>query len=179
MAVEILPHDPLWASAFRNEAALIFSLLPNGIVSIEHIGSTAIPEIHAKPVIDILCAVSSLEIVDRAASSLRAVGYIAKGEHGITGRRFFQKLNNAGQRTHHVHMFLQGSPHLRRHIGFRDFLLAHPDRALEYSQAKVAILKDGVSSRQVYQDKKAPLVAQLEAEALAWLANGKTQPMAG
>ena len=168
MPLEIAPHHPRWAVAFAEEASALRTAMPGTILAVHHIGSTAIPGIFAKPVVDILCAVSDLRDVESAAEKLADLGYLAKGEYGIEGRRYFQKKDLAGMRTHHVHMYEIGSHHIERHIALRDYLVAHPYWAKAYSEAKAAILAGSPLSRQDYQDGKAPIVAALEVEAVDW-----------
>jgi len=168
MAVDLVPHDPHWSVAFADEAIALQAVLETTAASIHHIGSTAIPSILAKPIIDILCVVYSLEAVDAANKRMRSLGYVAKGEHGIEARRYFQKSDARGVRSHHLHVFQSGSDHIERHLAFRDFLLAHPARATMYSDLKVAILQNTVPSRQAYQDRKASFVAATQAEAIDW-----------
>ena len=167
MAVSIVPHDPHWSSVFADEAKAIRIALGAAAIDIHHIGSTAIPGILAKPIIDILGVVSSLAATDQAAERMHTLGYDAKGENGIPGRRYFRKSDQRGNRTHHLHVFETGSPHIERHLAFRDFLIAHPGKAALYSEAKTVLA--GVSpSRQAYQEGKEPLIAALEQEAIAW-----------
>lgn len=106
-----------------------------------HIGSTAIPCIHAKPVIDMLLEVADLAALDRQQAQMEALGYLAKGENGIAERRFFLKYNAAGVRTHHIHAFLIGSVQVKRHLAFRDYLRAHPQQAQAYSDLKCQLAK--------------------------------------
>lgn len=167
--IEIVPHNPDWAAAFEREARILQGAMPQAILKIHHIGSTAIPDIWAKPVIDIMCAVTSLNEVDSVSARMNAIGYVGKGEHRIAGRRYFQKRNQAGEHTHHVHMYETGSEHLERHLALRNYLLANPSRAQDYSDRKLAILRGRVPSRSEYQNQKASLVLKLEEEALEWV----------
>ena len=93
MTVELVPHNSRWGQEFAREALALRQALGNTVLAIHHIGSTAIPEILAKPVIDILYVVPGLAAVDAAAPRMQALGYLAKGEYGIEGRRYFQKKN--------------------------------------------------------------------------------------
>jgi GrpB-like predicted nucleotidyltransferase (UPF0157 family) len=132
--VELVPHDPNWAIQFEQEAKLIKRILRDNCLAIHHIGSTAIPNIHAKPVIDCLIEVNDLNLVDKLNSEFEKLGYECKGEFGIPGRRFYQK--GGEQRTHHIHLFQQGNPEIARHLAFRDFMLANPNYAKAYSAIK-------------------------------------------
>lgn len=162
-----LPHDPAWASAFVSARETISNILGEGALGIHHVGSTAIPDILAKPVIDILIEASSLEALDRAHAAFREAGFIGKGEKGIKGRRYFMKDNEEGVRSHHIHAFEKGSHHIERHLAFRDYLLAHPQIAQAYSQVKERIVADwrGIDD---YIARKASFVVETERAALDW-----------
>lgn len=164
----VIPHDPAWAMAYASEASRIARALAPYQIEIHHIGSTAIPDILAKPVIDMLGVVSSIETLDTYSGQLDHLGYEAKGAFGIQGRRFFQKLNPSGVRTHHLHLFEEGTQDVLRHLAFRDFLRHHPDIAADYSALKSALTSNDVATREDYVARKAPYVTLLERRALTW-----------
>ncbi|SMC00708.1 protein of unknown function UPF0157 [Hymenobacter roseosalivarius DSM 11622] len=168
MAVELVPYTPRWCSEFALEASALRKALGDTIVAIHHIGSTAIPGILAKPVIDVLCVVTSLAAVDAAAPRMQVLGYTAKGEHGIAGRRYFQKKDSRGVRSHHVHVFCLGADHIEGHLAFRDFLLAHPTKAAQYAEMKALALANHLLTRQAYQESKKPFIFALLPEAIRW-----------
>lgn len=117
--IEVVPHNPNWHKEFSKEAEKISDIYQDEIVHIHHIGSTAIPEIYSKPIIDILIEVKDINNIDKYDKSMERLEYISKGEYGIAGRRFFMKgLYN---RTHHVHIFETGSLEVQRHLDFRDY----------------------------------------------------------
>ncbi|MBB5516429.1 GrpB-like predicted nucleotidyltransferase (UPF0157 family) [Rubricella aquisinus] len=168
MPVRVLPHDPSWADAFAIEAAsLIRALAPLPLV-LHHIGSTAIAGIHAKPIIDLLGEVPSLAQLDARAETMTRLGYEVMGSYGIDGRRYFRKSDAVGRRSHHLHMFEARSPHVARHLAFRDYLRAHADIARAYSDLKRRITEAGGASWDDYMDAKDPFVARIEPQALAW-----------
>lgn len=125
----LVPHCPTWVPEFRLESAAISNALGDIVSAIHHIGSTSIPGIHAKPIIDILVEVYAVDCVDTKNSTMVNIGYECMGEFGISGRRFFRKINFQGTLTHHVHMFNVDSEHIFRHLAFRDYLIAHPLKA--------------------------------------------------
>ena len=168
MTVELKAHDPEWKVAFATEAELLRHAFGAPLIAVHHIGSTAIPGIMAKPIIDILCVVDSLSSVDAANSRMIANGYVPKGENGIVGRRYFQKFDGDGVRSHHIHVFQTGSPHIERHLAFRDYLIAHPDKAQAYSAWKTELLQSGIVTREAYQNGKSCVVELLQSEALCW-----------
>jgi GrpB-like predicted nucleotidyltransferase (UPF0157 family) len=162
--VEITPHNPLWKKDFIVEADTVTPAIGAGLIALHHIGSTAIPGIYAKPVIDMLAVATSLDALDASIPALVALGYQAMGEYGIAGRRYFRKDNQAGIRTHHLHGFAAGSAQIDRHLAFRDYLRAHPDIAEQYSLLKQQL----VTGSQDYIEGKAPFVLATQADALAW-----------
>jgi GrpB-like predicted nucleotidyltransferase (UPF0157 family) len=164
----VVPHDRAWKQKYEIEAQVISHALGSNVIAIHHIGSTAIPNILAKPIIDIMVEVHNLDAVDHSEPEMRRLDYEPMGEFGISGRRYFRKITPEGTRTHHVHIFNQGSPHAKRHLAFRDYLIAHLEKAREYSELKANLTKGGATSREAYMDGKQDFVAAMEAEALGW-----------
>lgn len=107
--VDVIPHDPSWRKVFEVELQQINNILEKNVVAIHHIGSTAIPSIYAKPIIDMLVEIGDIVQLDQQNSLMESLGYEVMGEFGIPGRRYFRKNNQAGARTHHVHTFEVGS----------------------------------------------------------------------
>ena len=165
----IVEHQATWSASFRHEAERLCCIVP--FLALHHIGSTAVPGVLAKPIIDILGVARSIVEVDESTDGLVAAGYRALGEHGISQRRYFRKENNVGQRTYHLHVYEMGSPHIERHLAFRDYLIAHPQIAERYSSMKRSL---SVLPRSEYQRSKDMFVAQVEADALVWLAAQRT-----
>lgn len=172
--VEIVAHDPSWAEAFIREAARVQVVLEadgegNGnVLAIHHIGSTAVAGIYAKPIIDIMPIVRDIVQVDAANAAMHALGYEAMGELGIAGRRYFRK-DTHGKRSHHVHVFAEGSEHILRHMAFRDYLRAHPEDAARYSALKQQLAAAHPQDIEAYMDGKDALIKELEQRALAWV----------
>lgn len=164
----VLPHDPAWHSDFVAESGAIRAALGDATLAVHHIGSTAIPGILAKPIIDLLGEVTSLALVDGQSGAIEALGYEAMGAYGIEGRRYFRKIDADGRRTHHLHVFEAGSPHVTRHLAFRDYLRNHPDVARDYSLLKACLTAAKDVSWDGYLDGKADFIAETETAALAW-----------
>ena len=166
--VRLSDPDPDWPAAFAAEAARLAPALgPH--VALHHIGSTSVPGLRAKPIIDVLAVAPDLARFDAAAPGMAGLGYEAMGPFGIEGRRYFRRVEE-GVRTHHLHGFAAGSRHVARHLAFRDFLRAHPAEAAAY-----AALKQGLAMRHpedwtAYGEGKAAFVRTMEARALAWAA---------
>lgn len=132
--LEVVPYNPKWPEMFASEAELIKQALGNNCLTIHHIGSTSVPGLSAKPLIDILPVVRDIQEVDKATKSMEVLGYEAKGEHGIAFRRFFHKRKDA--RTHNVHIYQEGDPEISRYLKFRDWMRTHPDDAESYAKLK-------------------------------------------
>src|SRR4030095_564220 len=134
--VKVVPHNPQWRDAFESEAKHVAAALGENVAAIHHVGSTAIPNIYAKPIIDMLVEVRDITEVDGQSSAMESLGYEVMGEYGIPGRRYFRKDNKEGIRTHHIHAFEAGSAEAERHLAFRDYMIAHPVDAQRYSELK-------------------------------------------
>ncbi len=158
--VKVIPHDPNWERKFKEEAIKIKKIFKEIFVDIYHIGSTAVPTIKAKPIIDILVEVKDINKVDSYNKQMEESGYEALGEYGIPKRRFFQK--GGKKRTHHVHIFEKGSPQIKRHIDFRDYLITHPKVAKEYSRLKEKLAKKYRFDIDKYQEGKEIFIKKID-----------------
>lgn len=152
-----------WAAEFARESAKVALALGGCAPVIHHIGSTAIPGIRAKPIIDMLVEVADLEKVDAAVPAMTALGYESLGEFGIAGRRYFRKDAADGRRTHQIHVFAAGSPQITRHIAFRDFLRGNPDKAVEYDTLKADLAARFPSDISAYTDGKDEFIREIDA----------------
>jgi GrpB-like predicted nucleotidyltransferase (UPF0157 family) len=168
MDVHVVPHDPAWQHAFTAEAERIAHALGEPHVRVHHIGSTAIPGIAAKPVIDILLEVDVIDRLDRQRADMQALSYEALGEFGIQGRRYFRKNTATGIRTHHVHGFRTGSAEAVRHLAFRAYLVAHPDESQAYGALKEALAMQHPNDMPAYMDGKDVFIKERVRRALVW-----------
>ena len=166
--VIVVAHNPAWKLAFETEAGQISAALGERLVGLHHIGSTAIPGIYAKPIIDFLMEVRDLTELDESSPALAALGYEVKGEFGIPGRRFFLKDDALGERSHHVHAFEAGTLGIDRHLAFRDFMIAHLQEAQAYSELKRELARKYPLDIDSYVEAKDPFIKEHEARALAW-----------
>jgi GrpB-like predicted nucleotidyltransferase (UPF0157 family) len=167
--VIVVPYDPAWPGLFDEEAARLRPVFGGNLVALHHIGSTAVPGLAAKPIIDMLPEVRDIGAVDSLNDALAELGYLAWGEYGIPGRRYFNK-GGAVNRTHHMHCFEQGSDGLVRHLAFRDYLRAHPAEAEAYGRLKAGLAQQHPSDIEGYMDGKDGFVKGMERTALAWQA---------
>ena len=169
--IKVVAHDPAWKGEFGAEAERISRALGDVATTLDHIGSTAIPGIFAKPVIDILLQVDDLARLDEKNPAMEELGYEAMGEFGIPGRRYFRKDDAAGVRTHHVHAFRTGQREAQRHLAFRDYMIAHPEEAQRYSELKQKLAREHPEDIEAYMDGKDPYIKEQEARAVAWRAS--------
>ena len=165
--IEVVPYDPEWAQRFREEAEQLLEVFGSLVVAVHHVGSTAVPGLEAKPIIDILVVVRDLEQVHHYNEAMATRGYIPKGSFGIQGRRFFIKGTET-ERTHHIHVFARGHPAIRRHLAFRDYLRAHPDRARAYGRLKAKLARRFRHDIEGYMAGKDAFIKTIEKEATAW-----------
>ncbi|HYP26748.1 MAG TPA: GrpB family protein [Blastocatellia bacterium] len=166
--VEVVPHDPQWRDAFAAEAKHVAVALGENVVAIHHIGSTAIPNIYAKPVIDLLVEVRDIAEVDGQSSAMESLGYEVMGEYGIPGRRYFRKDNQDGLRTHNIHAFEASSAQVERHLAFRDYMIAHPGDAQRYSELKRQLAEEHPQSPDGYMDGKDGFIKEMDRRAAQW-----------
>src|SRR5215213_314747 len=166
--VEVVPHDPRWRAAFEAEAKHVAAALGENVVAIHHIGSTAIPNIYAKPVVDLLVEVGDIAGVDGRRSAMESLGYEVMGEYGIPGRRYFRKDDQEGIRTHNVHAFEAGSGEVERHLAFRDYMIAHPGDARTYSELKRKLAEEHPQDLDGYMDGKDGFIKEMDRRAARW-----------
>jgi GrpB-like predicted nucleotidyltransferase (UPF0157 family) len=167
---EVVPHNPNWGNEFEKEAKQVAAAMGETLVAVHHIGSTAIDGIYAKPVIDMLVEVRQIADVDERNSAMERLGYQVKGEFGIPGRRYFRKDNQAGTRTHQIHIFESGSEQVRRHLAFRDFLNDHPAEAQQYSELKRKLAAEYPNNMNGYIAGKESFIKEIDRKAAKWLA---------
>jgi GrpB-like predicted nucleotidyltransferase (UPF0157 family) len=149
------------------EAELLKNSLPEIILQVYHIGSTSIPTIKAKPILDFVLVVDDLERFDQEADQLKELGYTAKGERGISGRRFFSK-DTDGARSHHLHAFEQGHSEIERHLLFRDYLRTHPEAARRYQELKEELAQRFPNRSGNYTEAKSDFILSMDEVARYW-----------
>ena len=164
--IEVVTYDEAWPLRFLVEKQRLNDILPQCILEIHHIGSTAVPGLAAKPIIDILLEVNSLSDLDCRVPLLATLEYQAKGEYGIPGRRYFTK--GAIRRTHHLHAFERGDLNVTRHLAFRDYLRAHAEIADEYGDLQRTVAATCENDIGRYAAGKHNFVEVNEAAALLW-----------
>jgi GrpB-like predicted nucleotidyltransferase (UPF0157 family) len=164
--VEVVDYRPEWPALFEAEAARIAVVFGEDLLALHHIGSTSVRGMAAKPVIDILGEARDILAVDSHNDAMRTAGFLAKGEYGLPGRRFFIKSGNA--RACHVHIYQTGHPDIERHLAFRDYLRTHPEPVREYATLKRSLAARFPADIDAYCDGKDSWVKETERIALAW-----------
>ncbi|MEI3598003.1 MULTISPECIES: GrpB family protein [unclassified Oceanobacillus] len=165
MKVRLTDYSEDWSCMFQTEAAFLTTVFGDLIIKCEHFGSTAVRGMKAKPVIDMMCIVKSIEKVDFFNEQMNSLGYDVAGEWGIKGRRLFRK--GGDNRTHHIHFYQFDNPEIARHLIFRDYLRAHPQEVAKYSRFKEKLAQRyDTTSR--YSPAKKKFVNEMEQKALRW-----------
>jgi GrpB-like predicted nucleotidyltransferase (UPF0157 family) len=169
--IEVVPYDSGWPHLFRMEAEELAAVLGEDVVTIHHIGSTAIPGIAAKPIVDMLVEVRDIERIDDFNEIMIEKGYLPKGEFGIVGRRFFIK-GSEEQRTHHIHVYGVGHPRVEEHLAFRDYMIAHAEEAEAYSRLKEELAGRYPHDIEGYMAGKDELIQAVIEKARVWRESG-------
>ena len=166
--VRLAAHNAAWAERYREERARLAAALggatevSGAALDIQHVGSTAVPGLHAKPILDIAIAVESFEAAQATVAPLEALGYIYRGENGIPRRHYFVLRTPDGETTLvHVHMLELQSAEWENHLLVRDYLRAHPDAVAAYQALKVRLVEQYRHDRLAYTEGKAAFIGQI------------------
>ena len=160
-------YAPDWPVEAARESDRLRALLGDALVAIHHVGSTSVPGLAAKPVIDLLPIARDIFEVERRTSLLQDAGYRAWGEFGLPGRRYFTK-DRGGVRTHNLHFYAQGDPDVDRHLALPAYLRAHPAECAAYELLKREAYARHPSDIGAYNDSKTEWIRALEPRALDW-----------
>ena len=186
--VDVIAYDPAWTTAFEAERVRLLVAWP-ALVAVEHIGSTAVPGLAAKPTIDVLAVVTDADIdhntidagvpasvpsgVPPVVEALQALGYQwVPASFADDPQHLFLHRLRAGKRTHHLHVVAASSPLTARYLLFRDYLRAHPDEAARYAAFKQDLATRYAQQRDRYVDAKPPFVDAMIEQARRWEATG-------
>lgn len=166
MKITVMEYSSIWPQMFEEEKNQLELILPDSSV-VEHIGSTAVPGLVAKPVIDIMIGLKDFSVADSLVSSVEALTYeyVSHWESEMPYRRFFRK-EKAGVRTHHIHMVATGTEFWHRHLFFRDYLRTHPDIAENYANLKRNLANQEWQDMNDYAGAKTDFIQSIEAKAL-------------
>ena len=134
--IVVVPYDKRWAQDFEDIASEIRDALCELALDIQHVGSTAVPGLSAKPIIDVDVVIRDYSVFDAVVRALQSISYYHEGDLGIASREAFGYDGKAHLRKHHLYVCPQDSPELKRHVAFRDYLRAHSEAAGEYGRIK-------------------------------------------
>lgn len=159
--VSLLAAHEAWADAFELEKVRILAAIGNDIVAVEHVGSTSIPGVDAKPILDILVGVRRFEEAQTCVAPMQELGYVYRGEYGIPRRRYFV---HGEPRTHHLHMVEVQSEQWQSMLKFRDLLRARSDLAAAYANSKRRLAEIYSQDRASYQREKGRVIGRMLAQ---------------
>mgnify|MGYP002655977369 CR=1 FL=1 len=164
--VEVVEYQTNWPEECRHELDKLKKVVGDNWVDGHHIGSTSVKGMAAKPIIDILLEVKHISDLDECNHLFRQLGYEPLGENGLEGRRFFRK--GGFNRSHHVHAYEAGHDGVKRHLVFRDYLRAAPERAKAYADKKRQLAKGHPEDMASYIHGKDAIIKEIEKEAYNW-----------
>lgn len=162
--VTVLPYDPLWEQRFAEIRCELLDALGPLALAVEHVGSTSVRGLSAKPVIDIDVVIRDTGILDDVISALKTIGYEYEGDLGIPGREAFRYEDKSHLMKHHLYVCPRDSAELKRHLAFRDYLRSHPETAREYGRIKeegAALYPDDIDG---YIRYKSPFIERVYKE---------------
>jgi GrpB-like predicted nucleotidyltransferase (UPF0157 family) len=157
--VIVVEYNPNWPAIFESLRARTAAILGDMAAAIEHVGSTAVPGLAAKPIIDMDVLLVSETMLPAAIERLANLGYVHQGDLGIPDREAF--LTPAGDPAHHLYVCPPHSAEFRRHLAFRDYLRAHPVDAKRYGDLKLALAERFRKDRLAYTEAKTEFIVQM------------------
>lgn len=167
--IEIVEYDPQWPKAFCELKGALAGALGDLALAIEHVGSTAVPALAGKPIIDIDVVIGSRKLLEKVIAALALAGYQHQGDKGIPGREAFGRrgsdvpMDGTGRLwpPHHLYVCDKDNPELHRQLAFRDFLRCHPEYVQRYAQLKRALSRQHAGNRDAYTDGKTAFVSEV------------------
>jgi GrpB-like predicted nucleotidyltransferase (UPF0157 family) len=169
IGVELKPHRAEWAQMAKIESARVMRALGENVLAIHHVGSTSIPGIMAKPIVDLMPVVRSTAALDAQEPEVRGLGYKWHGEFGLEGRRFCTRADSkTGKRIFQLHFFEDGNDSARKMLTFRDYLRSHPLIAKAYEMEKIRAASLQPDDTTAYNVEKNDWIKRTEADALVW-----------
>lgn len=165
--IEVVKYDETWPEKFESEKEVIQNILKDECLMIYHIGSTSVPMLSAKPIIDMMVIVKDISKMEAYKKEFEEAGYEYMGENGILGRRFLMKGKD--ERSYHIHIFqMDDYANIDRHLAVREYLMTHRKKANEYAKLKKKLALEYTWDAEGYCANKDSFMKKLEKEALAW-----------
>ena len=172
--IKVVDYDPTWRTAFEELSAVLHKYLGDSALAIEHVGSTAVPGLAAKPIIDINVVIESREYLPEIIHNLSTLGYYHEGDNGISGREAFAResadVPRDGGREfwpdHHLYVCAQDNYELARQLAFRDYLRSHPEALQQYAELKKDLAQRFEHNRRAYSEGKTEFVLEVVAIAM-------------
>jgi len=158
--VRVVPYDPRWPLLFKEAAAALRQAIGPELIAIHHVGSTAVPGLPAKPILDILVAIPHFERGRSLVPRLAALGYEHRPDEDIPDRHYFRRRSGT-TRTHHVSLAEPGSHHHRVTLAFRDALRRFPELAEQYAVLKAGLAAQYPRNREAYLEGKSAFVCRV------------------
>jgi GrpB-like predicted nucleotidyltransferase (UPF0157 family) len=169
--IEIVAYDPTWPALYEAEATRLREVFGPELIAIHHIGSTAVPDLPAKPIIDIMIVIRDIRRIAEFDVGMVGLGYRVRGEcldaFGTPGRFYFSKDTDR-VRTHQAHVMQLGHPEIEEKLAFRDYLRAHPQEAAAYADLKRRLAAENTQGIAEYIQGKDAFVKALSQRAMAW-----------
>ena len=159
--VIVVPYNEGWPGEFERIRSELSLVLGDTALSIEHVGSTSVQGLWAKPIIDVDVVISDNKALVETIEKLEKIGYEYEGNLGIEGREAFRYENKPEFMLHHLYVCLKDSPELKRHITFRDYLRTHPEATEEYSRIKCEGAKLYPEDIDGYLEYKSPVIEKI------------------
>ena len=162
LAIEVVEYDPQWAEEFQSYAVKIKAVLGHLAMSVEHVGSTSVPGLAAKPIIDIDIVISSRLLLQAVIEKLTEIDYVHEGNLGIPGREAFMWPNG---KRHHLYVCSVNTPNLHNHLIFRDYLRTHPEAVKAYGELKIDLAKQYRHDMKAYGVAKTAFIQKIISKA--------------
>ena len=161
-------YDPNWVNQFNDIKNFLMGIFGDAVVQIEHVGSTSIPGMKAKPIIDVLVVVNNMQDFAKEKEQMVSAGYEWGANYIAPNTLLFFKANTDGEKLENIHVCEAGSPKERQFIVMRDFFRAHPEKAKQYSDLKDLNSKLYPNDYPAYREAKTQFLTQAEQEAYEW-----------
>ncbi len=164
--ITVVEYDPEWSRVYEEEKRLIIGVVGEHVRSIHHVGSTSVPGLGAKPIIDIIAGLDGEEDADRCLPALAAIEYTDVTPEPSNEDWYHCLGKGPHSPGFHLHLMRHGSDFLKRHILFRDYLRAHPETAMEYYELKKRLVEKYADKREIYTESKTGFIENVLETAL-------------